>query len=149
MAPRAAEFAIADEIERLGVFGHAALQQCTHFVEPAAGKHRIGSRMNAQVECFARRRQSDLQRAPALQRRAGGAVHFRERFLREKTNFDGANEFLLIGRRDLAGGFWVQARQHPMQMARRMFRGASAQPFAQILGPVRNIRQTFEECSQV
>src|SRR5260370_8915781 len=100
--------------------------------------------MNARVERLAGRRQSDLQRAPALQRRAASAMHFRERLLREKTNFDGANQLLLIGGRDLAGGFRIRARQHAMQMARRMFRGASAQPLAQILAPLWPVPLTFD-----
>src|SRR5436853_4179771 len=52
-AKHCAEFAVADEIERLGVFRQAGTEQRANFVKPAVGEHRIGASVNALVQSFA------------------------------------------------------------------------------------------------
>ena len=47
-------------------------------------------------------------------------MHFGERALCEQTDFDCADQFLFVARRDLAGGFRIQALQYAMQVAGRM-----------------------------
>jgi len=54
------------------------------------------------------------------------------RLAREDTYFDGADELLLVGRRDSPGRFRVEPLQDAMEMAWGMLIHARAEPFAQL-----------------
>ena len=58
-----AQFAVADEVERLGVGRNAAAHEAGNFLEPAAIEHRVDAALDALVQRGARRLQADLDRA--------------------------------------------------------------------------------------
>ena len=80
-----------------------------HFAQPSLLEHGVRSGMDALVEFFARGHQSGFQNAPSFEGDAAGTVHLGYRLAREDTYFDGANEFLFVGRCDSPGGFRIKA----------------------------------------
>ncbi len=67
-------------------------------------------------------------------------MHFGNRLAREKANFDGADQFLLVRRCDFLGCFRVEALQDTMQMPGRMLFHAGAEALPQLFGALRNVR---------
>ena len=98
---------------------------------------------------FALRRQPNFYGAPAAQRISSGAMHLRERLLRQQTHFDGADQFLLVAWRNLFRRSRIHPLQNAMQMPRRMRRDAGPQPLAQLFRPQRHIGQPFEQRAQI
>src|SRR6266851_3590919 len=76
-------------------------------------------------------------------------MDFRYRLARQNANFDGADEFLFVRRRDFLGRFRVKPLEDAMQMAGRMLFDAGAEALAQLFRPLRNVRKTFEERTQI
>src|SRR3981081_2113931 len=70
---------------------------------------------------------------------------FRNRFAGQKANFDDADEFLCVTRRDFPGCLRVEALQDTMQMAGRMFLDARAQALAPFLRAMRTVRATLKQ----
>src|SRR6266436_3241025 len=58
-------------------------------------------------------------------------MDFRYRLARQNANFDGADEFLFVRRRDFQGRFRVEPLEDAMQMAGRMLFDAGAEALAQ------------------
>src|SRR6266478_10014232 len=76
-------------------------------------------------------------------------MDFRYRLARQNANFDGADEFLFVRRRDFQGRFRVEPLEDAMQMAGRMLFDAGAEALAQFFRPLRNVCKTFEERTQI
>src|ERR1700691_263268 len=103
-----AQLRIADELKWLCVCGNAARYQSAHFFKPPGCEHRIGACMNACVEHCAGRQQADFDYFVALQRIAAAAMDLAHWFSSEQAQFDGANYFLRVWRRDARRGFWIE-----------------------------------------
>ena len=101
----------------------------------AAAKFSVN--MDALVEGFARRLETDFEDAPARKWSSPGAAHFRERLAGKQADFDGPDKFLLIGGGDLFCGRRIKVLEHFMQMAPSVFDGRSAQAFANLLRTLR------------
>ena len=112
-------------------------------------QHRVRPRVDAFVERFARRHQSDFQCAPAFQRRASRTVHFRNGFPRKHAHFDRTDQFLLVRRRDFSCRFGVQPRKQPVQVTRHMLLRARAQPLSQFFGALWHFRQSLKQRPQI
>src|SRR5258708_33038260 len=69
-----AQFAVADKVECLGVFGQPGIEQRTDLFEPAVCEHGVSSCMDSPVQCFSFRGKSNLYRAPTLQRCAASSM---------------------------------------------------------------------------
>ena len=124
------EFAVADEVEGLGIVGQSASSEAADFAEPASGEHGIGAFVNAPVKGVARRLETNFEDAPAGERSSSGAMDFGEGLSREQANFYGADEFLFVGGRDLICGLRIQMLEHPEQVSLAVLGGGGAQAFA-------------------
>jgi hypothetical protein len=76
-------------------------------------------------------------------------MHFGKRLLCQQTDFDGADEFLLVTRRNLFRRDRIHPLQDAMQMPRLMRRDAGPQPFTQFFRTQRHIGKPFEQRAQV
>src|SRR5260370_15374944 len=76
-------------------------------------------------------------------------MDFRYRLARQNANFDGADEFLFVRRRDFLGRFRVKPLEDTMQMAGRMLFGTGTEALAQFFRALRNVCTTFEERAQI
>jgi hypothetical protein len=76
-------------------------------------------------------------------------MDFGQRALRQQADLNGAYQFLFVARGDFARGICIEAPQDAMQMTRRMILDAGAQSCAQLIRPLRNIRQSFQQSAQV
>src|SRR5712671_6529213 len=76
-------------------------------------------------------------------------MDFRYRLARQNANFDGADEFLFVHRRDFQARFRVEPLEHAMQMPGRMLFVSRAYALAQFFRALRIVRKTFEERVQI
>lgn len=114
------------------------------FIEPALGEHGFGALMNAGVEKFARRIEADADGAPTGEWSAARSIKMGERNFGEETDFDGADEFLLIGRRDALCGGGIETSEDAVEMMGRMAGGGEAEAFAKLLGTDGDVGEAFE-----
>src|SRR5260370_15072278 len=76
-------------------------------------------------------------------------MDFRYRLARQNANFDGADEFLFVRRRDFVGRLRVKPLEDAMQMAGRMLFDTGTEALAQFFRALRNVCKTFEERGQI
>ena len=70
--------------------------------------------MDAIHQLFSQRLQPNFDGAPPEQRLSPRAMNFGQRLVREKANFNRANDFLLISRRDFRRGLCIEFFQDVM-----------------------------------
>ena len=144
-----AQLRVADELERLRVCRDAARDERADFFQPSGCEHRIGACVNARVQRGARRLQADFDYFVALQRIAAAAMDFAHRFSGEQAQFDGADYFLRVRRRDARRGFGIETREHAMKMLRTVLFGRLPQARANFFGALRRLGQAFEQRAQI
>ena len=76
-------------------------------------------------------------------------MNFADGLSRQYAHFDGADDFLRVARGDSAGGFAVQAREHPVEIFGALLRGLLAKPLAQFFRSLRRVGQAFEQRAQI
>ena len=140
---------VADELERLGLRGHAAGDQGADFVRPAGGDHGFDARVDARVERVAGRLQSDFANFESGEGAAAAAMYLADRFSGQAADFDGANNFLRVARGDARGGFPVHAREQAVQVQRAVLLRFFSEPLAQFFGAFGSIGQAVEQRAKI
>ncbi len=143
------QFAVADKVERFGVFGQPGIEQGTNLLEPAVCEHGVGSGLDALVQGFAAWGESNLCRVPTLQWSAAASVQFGKRHLGEKANFNGANQLLPVGYGNFLRSFGIEARQNLVQVPGTMLLRAVPQSFAKFFRALRDVREAFQQGAQI
>src|SRR5262249_40573067 len=107
-----AKFTVTDEIEGLCVFGQAAFDKVSDFIEPTGVQHLLSTLVDSLVERFSRGLQTDFENPPAGKRRSPSAVHLRNTLSRQETYLDRADKFLLVSHRDLFSRLRIKMLKH-------------------------------------
>src|ERR1051326_5652998 len=136
----AAQFAVTDKVKWFGVFRESAVDQTPDFLQPAGAQHGLCATVNTFVQGFAFWLQANFKNAPASQRPSSRLMYLGKRLLRQQANFDRANQFLFISRRNLCGGCSVEPRKHLMQVSGAMLQRRSTQTIAKFFRSQRQVR---------
>src|SRR5258708_23582693 len=145
----AAQFAIADKVEWLGVFGQPARVEAGNFLQPSSLQHRVSTVVYALVQRFAFRLQANSQNTPSGEGCSSRAVNFGQRFFGQQADFDCANELLFVGESNSCSRLSIKPREHCVQVTRAVLCGRCAQALAQFLRAQRQIGEAFEQRPQI
>ena len=105
--------------------------------------------MNSFVQSRARRKKADFGDAVALQRASAAAVHIVDRFACQQANFERANDFLSISRRNAGCRLPIEAGEQAMKVLRATNLNAFTQSCTQFFGSRWRIGKAFQQRAQI